>query len=510
MNQVSNIKIIKRALWFILFASTLIELLLFSSLNNLVGCIVTLASTKLFFDFVFKINIVRNHSICFIAFLQLFLFMYLPLPMTLLDGNEMSHDLYNPTQTYILQFIYFTIAIIAFKIACSRKSYRTNLSYQFLKSIGFYKAPTNRQLWVLGIIGLGFKFILMKNQFGDNATAGAGSLNMFSILMYSPICILFRSLFNEKPCNRSSAIKVYLYIGALVIVLIATNSRSAMLSPIVMYLFGYILEQIYKIHNKIWLSYKKLILGILALFIVTGPASDMATAMVIVRGSRSDMNVTELLNNSIKIFQDKESLNAYRKLMNGDKDVLALGEWDESYVSNIFLDRLCNYRVADATIYHAEKAGFGNENMLDDFLERFMSMYPGPITHFFFPDINKEDISYSPMDKLYDISQGGGLGGFKVGGSVGLGLATFGYFYFILVLLIYIVVFYLIDGVSRFFRNGQVFIPIFTLMTIYFTYFLMFQVANGIISQISFILWGFWWTAIWYAIVYKVVRIFIR
>ena len=51
-----------------------------------------------------------------------------------------------------------------------------------------------------------------------------------------------------------------------------------------------------------------------------------------------------------------------------DENQSAVGsEWQESYVSSPFLDRLCNYRVADATIYHAQKAGFGHKEMLDLF-----------------------------------------------------------------------------------------------------------------------------------------------
>ena len=108
---ISNISVIKSALWAILASSTILEMLIFPSLGNFIGCMVTGISTWLFFVNVFKIEIIRNRPISFVAFLQLFFFMFLPLPITLLDGNEMSHDLFIPMQTYIYQLFYFCICI---------------------------------------------------------------------------------------------------------------------------------------------------------------------------------------------------------------------------------------------------------------------------------------------------------------------------------------------------------------------------------------------------------------
>ena len=98
MKNISNIYVIKGSLWTILATCSIIELVFFPSFNNLIGCIVTCLSSLLFFTYVFKIDIIRNRPVGFIAFLQLFFFMFLPLPITLLDGNEMSHDLFIPIQ----------------------------------------------------------------------------------------------------------------------------------------------------------------------------------------------------------------------------------------------------------------------------------------------------------------------------------------------------------------------------------------------------------------------------
>ena len=300
-----------------------------------------------------------------------------------------------------------------------------------MKKWGYYAQPTNKQLWILGFVGLCFRLFMMSQQGkGDIQLAGAGTLNMFSLLLYCPICILFNPLLGKDNCSKKTQYIVYCYIAFLVILLIATNSRSQMLSPLVVFACCYLLKHIY-IHKKtLWLSYKKMFLFIVSIFILSGPASDMAIAMVAVRGERSSMSFSELLERSIEVYQDKEQLRFYRQWLS-DEDKSTVGaEWQESYVSSPFLNRLCNYRVADATIYHAQRVGYGNKEMLELFGNQLMTMFPGPIVDFFFSDIDKSKLNFSSMDKLYLLSMKGGVGGYKVGGDIGLGLVTFGYFYF--------------------------------------------------------------------------------
>ena len=373
-------------------------MLLFPSWENFLGCIVTLISCWLYFENVFKISIIREHPIGFIATLQIFLFMYLPLPVTLLDGNEMSHDMFIPSKTYLLQLIYFCIAILAFHFAGMKN--RQNKVYCWLKKIGYFYRPSNSQLWILGIIGLIFRLFMMSKQGSEDSLVGAGTLNMFSGFIYCPILILFNSLLGKNRCSKKSEYVVYAYIIFLFILLIATNSRSMMLSPLVVFVFCYIIKQIYTYRNTLWLSYRKIIFIIFALLIISGPAADMAIAMVMVRGDRSSMSFSELFDKSIEAYKDKEGLNAYRKMM--DKNQPAIGaDWQEYYVSSPFLDRLCNYRVADATIYHAQRIGFLNKEMLDYFGNLIITMFPGPIVKALFPDVDKSYYNFSPMDKLY-------------------------------------------------------------------------------------------------------------
>lgn len=111
---------------------------------------------------------------------------------------------------------------------------------------------------------------------------------------------------------------------------------------------------------------------------------------------------------------------------------------------------------------------------------------------------------------LNSLSTGASLiPGFAVGGDVGLGLAVFSWLYFPLVLLVYSCQFFIFDSLTRYVR-GKAFVPFFVLMNIYFSYFLTFTVAGGIISHVTSLLWGTWWTLFWTLLTYKLVRMVVK
>lgn len=509
-NKSKNISIIKNSLWIILGACFVLEMILFPSEDNFTGCVVSVMSTLLYFKVVFTIDTIRRRPVSFVASIYPFLFMYLPLPATLLDGNEMSHDMSEPMQTFGLQFLFFCCILLAFALA-DRWSKSHSVVYSLLRRCGYFKAPSNMQLWALGVIGLFFKLFLLNSQFGDGATAGAGTLSMFSLFLYSPICIYFKEMFGLKPVTTFEKRAVWAYMIILSLFLISTNSRSQMLSPFVVWVCCYMIQQIYKKTTRNWFTYKKLIIGIVAAFILLGPATDMGYAMLVVRGERVDMDFTTLLQRSIQVFQDKQQIEqakAEEATEAEAEEAYAIGDWNESYVSSIFLNRLCNYRVADQSIQYAKLVGYGNNSMKELFVADALMAPVGPIAKHL-TSAKKSDFEFSSMDYLYYLSTGVGLGGYKVGGDVGLGLATFGYTFFPLAILVYILVFILMNSVARF-TGGILNISFITLISIYFTYFLKFQVANGLIAQVTYLVWSFWWTMFWYLVVYKIVRLVVK
>ena len=504
----SSIDYIYNILLGILIISGLLELFIFPSWDNFLGISVSIVSLILYGKYVFKLSVMRRRPVSFLSFTALILFMYLPLPITLLDGNEMSHHLYNPKTTYLLQLCFFACCILAFNVAGTYTENHHGIR-RLLHQFGFFTTPSSSQLWTLGFIGWGFKLAILGSQFSGEEIyqAGQGSLSLFAVLIYAPLLILFKPLIGGEPTSAFSKVIVWGYTFFMMIVLISTNSRNQVIMPLLIVLICALLTILYK--RKVIVSAFNVVMAFLLFFIVAGPLSDLAYAMLIARSQRQNTKFTVLLQTTMDIYKDKEKLYKLKRIADrsrADGIYVQTNDWNENYVSSIFLNRVCNYRVVDASIYHAQRAGLHNQAMVDDFMTRLMIMFPQPVVDFLFGHIDKAKYAYSPQDKLYSVSRNSPLHvSYIVGGDIGLALATFGMLAFPLIFLIYLLEFIVFDNLVYPHHNKMVFSTL-VLIDIYSTYFLRFQVASGLFSHVSFLLWGFPLKTIMLLLVYNVVR----
>ena len=152
----------------------------------------------------------------------------------------------------------------------------------------------------------------------------------------------------------------------------------------------------------------------------------------------------------IDLYQDKEKrhylYNAF--LLRTDNGGDNLSGWSEYYVDNIFLDRFCNLRTIDGTLYNAQKAGFGcNEGQ-----RYFENFWIKEIPSFVANALGKKkDFQGTATDHMVVSNFGEGVyyyTGYKVGGETGIGLWMFGYSYYFIAFLIYIFVFYFLAAFS--------------------------------------------------------------
>ena len=511
--NINNVALIKKMLSTIIYISFFLVLIFFPSVENAIGGVVSILSMWLFFVKVFTIERMRSYPIVFVVFLQLFCFMYLPMPMTLLDGHPISYMMHNPIRTFCFQFLYYCIALAALLLGC-KLSKRHNGINEFLNQVGFFDSPSNKTLWILAIIGWIPKAVILQNQYSagsDIYQAGFGTLNMFAIFIYAPILILFKELFGDEPCTSNTKKIIYAYIVFLAVGLIATNSRSQMIAPVILVLFCYMFICIYKRVNTYFFTPKRVVIMIIATLLLTGPISDIGIAMVIARADRSDLSFSELFNHTIDIYLDKEQLYEYRAISNVIENETMDSQhdlsWDETYVSNIFFNRFCNYHVADASINLAEKAGYCNPKMVDDFNTRLKILLPQFLVNFFFENIDKSKTVYSPQDLLYALGYSGSISrSYRVGGDVGLGLATFGYFYFVVLFVVYTLMFLLLANLVSFVNAKPIF-SIYVLLNIYLTYFMLLTQGRGLGGRISYVIFSFWYSTIFLLLTTKIAKI---
>ncbi len=108
------------------------------------------------------------------------------------------------------------------------------------------------------------------------------------------------------------------------------NSRAAFLigiaSIIIAYFYG-LAVGIYKADKG---AMRKIALATFAVIVLSGPITDLALSMVIVRRFRTDVSATELVSETIKVFQNKKVIQSYRLDAVGNRSV-----WDEYYVDSL-------------------------------------------------------------------------------------------------------------------------------------------------------------------------------
>ena len=492
-----DVVLLKRALKLLLFLACLFEIIFFPTLNSLVLCFVSIGSLLIFNRFVFTLRIIRQYPVCFFVLLNIFLFMYLPIPATLFDAKPADESLFMPKTTYVLQFLYYVITIMAFRFAIASKKH--TLSSR-LKRWGYFPKPTPYILWFLGLIGCIPRLTLMVT----DLDLGQGLLNTLSFFMYAPICLLFMQLFGAKPSSKKQRIFVIFYLIAIEILLMGTNGRHYMITPFIIIFAGFIFSYFYDESRESIFSVKKIVLTVIVFLFISGPFADVATAMVIVRSQRADVSFVELIKLTYETSLDKKTLALAREADKLNNEYSSMStDWNEYYVSNVFLSRFCNYRVVDASIYHALRAGVPNSYMQEKALLYLLSLPPNPIPALLF-HIDK-NVHFSQMDYLYAKSMHQAPWAMlRVGGDVGLGLATYGLFYFFVILIIYVFLFKILKCVILL-SNGKALFSIFMMIQA-MEFFNIFTVHSGPIKFIAFIIWNFWWSTFIMLLVYKVIR----
>lgn len=502
---------LSKIFWFTLVLFCALQIVTYQKMDVVIGCCVSLVTYFVFAKKIFNSKSLKERPISFVAISGVILFTYFAPIMTYVEGHSITYNMISPITTFVWQLVYVLVTFVAY--IYTGKRHKREPIRQVLFKIGYFDSLNNKSLWVLGLIGLVGRIYLLKNQFGEEATSGAGTVYLLMIpFLMAPYCILFRPLLSksEKKYNGSK-VPFIVYTLVLLVMAVASNARNSMVTimltlllMVIFYCVNYrddIIKRILKI------SVKKIVLCFLAFLLFSGPISNFAVAMVAVRYMRSDISAKELFVETFNLAMDSEKMDDIKKSLNtveGNSDLtktMLEQDWNESYVSNVFMNRLCNYQVADASIYHAYRAGVPCQRFVDDCIEHMKILFPKPIVKLFFGNMDKDDLAYSPMDFLYAQSMHSPVRcGYIVGGDVGLALAVFGYFFPLFQFLIYTLIFRYLDSIV-FFDGQHTVIPVLTLVSIY-DFFYTFFVGTGILARLETFFW-----AIPFGIIAKVLMI---
>lgn len=480
----------KKYLWGFILICSLVEIILFPSIENGLLCLLSIIVTLQFCSVVNK-RVFITHNFSFWAYFTLFAYRYLPIFGTLLDNNPVSIGFHSAWNVFISETITFSVATLAFYTTCHLYHPNTRLSIYFNRW-GFFKQFDARSYWIMGILGLivsiGIKFI-----HNVEVTKLLGTINIFK---FAPLCLFFPSLVGFKYSKKSNIIK---YILLLSIITLTSGSRQVLLYPICTFILLFLLNAIksnQSILGNISLS-KKLVLIFL---IITVPIvferlslAMIASRTVVFDEKSSAIDIVSATIDNFNNPQKLENIVQAMELNNSNNSHSDINYWDERYISSSFLNRYCNLRLTDQTLYRLQQVGLNNPIMLDNFIRgNTILLFPTPVLNFFNINIDKTKYQHSPGDLLLSLSTGSPIFPANVVTShVADGLATFGYFYFPIQFAIWVLMFSLIDSFIFVKRNGEIIYSVFGLVSV-FTFLGLTRASAGCGHELYYCLRQYW------------------
>jgi hypothetical protein len=494
---------VKKWMGIILYLAVALEMIFFPSWQNFCGCIMSLICWGIFQSFFLKRDLILEHPFAFAMFFSMFLYRYLPLIATLIEGKPITYGFERAYQTFFFETLLFGVSALAFHFACSTKKKQNNFIQQFFYSAGFFN--NNVKIFLgLGFVGIVARLYVYAQGYGDITYGDVFGKFMSGVicLMYVPLCLLFPTLLRINVSTGTKRIVEY-YTVFIFLLNFATNSRMAILTPIATLILLFLLHVLKdNINIKNFISPTKMVMFAVLFVFGLSFLSEISLAMLANRGIRQDIKWTTLINETIETYQDERMMQILRSELTEEiHSTKSYSEgWDEAYLDNFMLNRYGNMRITDETLYHANKMGWMNKKMQDDFFTQLWKLLPTPLLTMLNISIDKEKLEYSRGDILASEF----LGGYRVTSHVGDGLSTFGYWYFPIQCILFFFVFKLLDCFVFYSKSGIIYSAL-GLVNI-FTFLGLFRNAGGCLSEAGFCIRGFWQLCVVYLMFFVIIK----
>lgn len=488
LHQTDILGSIKQWISNILFIACGCEVVFFYSWENIYGCITLLYGWILISNLCVKRKYINKYPLPTLVMFGLGLcYSVLPIIVTLLEGKPLTFNFQVPYLTFTNQIISVTVIILAFRWAI--KSYKPrNWLNLFWNKIGYMTVISEKGIWIMGVIGFVALLSIVGRQGVEREYQATGNTieivtSFLSTLSLVPICLYFKHLYGDHSPTKSKRFVKY-YIAVLMLVGIATTRRMLIFNSIVTIALVYLFLLIY--NNRNIFTTKNICFICIAGYLTFGPFADLAAAMILNRQLVHSTNASNTLKKVWNLYQDKQALHkAYRLAMattdNGGENQLG---WSEYYVDNIFLDRFCNLRTIDATLYNAKKCGFGVQEGKKYYEDFWINELPSPIVKSLGL---KKEFHGTATDHMVinNFGERYSLFGSKVGGETGIGLWMFDYWYYLIALVTYFVMFYFLCSFVNI-NGGYLLMPIPIIINL-MRYWMFFLNANGIFSSMGYV-----------------------
>ena len=449
----------------------------------------------------------------------------LPPLATFIEGKSLTNNLYHPDLVLLHAFVCLLFLIAAYTIYRRWRFFqglRWIVARKIYQPFGLFRFPSNLHLFLMGIIGLiamGFQIFVVGIYQNDILGISNKFLQGLYPLAYLPYVILVRTVTGPNGrISRKWFLILSIYTVLIVFVSMGQNSRSAFLigaaSILLAYFYG-LAVGLYKANAG---TIRKILLLVFGLLVLSGPITDLALSMVIVRGKRADISALDLVAETIKVYQNKETLRSSRLDAVGNRSF-----WDWWYVDNIFMARLANLKLADNSIDLALSMGKITKSYIRDIeLQRVLSAFPRPIIDVFDLPVDKDLVEPASSGDFMLYAVTGNpyvLGGFRAGSIFGNGYALFGWWYPLIFSALALLLFPLEDAlttrlpISQIIQTSNEWIPVLApvvIVDLFSRFFYLTSAATGsesLSSLASYLVRGWLQVLFVYALIYWITYI---
>ena len=279
-----NVSNISKWILVLLCVLSLFEMVFYPEIENIYGCGTFIIGWLFLHFFVMKY---RNAKKCFLPFISLFglgiCFYFMPLLMTLVEGKPLTFRFQNPYLTFNYQLLNLVMLILAFRL-CLRIYRPNNVLSKLWNKIGYFTPPSDKQIWVMGFIGIFSQVFLLTIMGTEDAEAEnlgflGHLLGVTKVFACFPILLLFKKLYSNNTFTKTEKGPIIIYLIVLAALGLATGKRTMIFSSFVTIAMCYIVP-LFSENKKIF-SRKSVVYGFIAGYLVTGPLADLAAAMAL-------------------------------------------------------------------------------------------------------------------------------------------------------------------------------------------------------------------------------------
>ena len=502
---------LKKGIYFSVISAVALQIIFFSSVPNAFGSCSILLSWVFTHDIIMKPeNFLKYTFSSFIVFGFYVTQFYIPLVFTLLEGKPLVYNLKYPISVFLHSILAYGCLLIAFTLYKRQLNFPRKVLTVFLNKFEFFKVPTRSQIWIMGGLGA-LSLVASRIFFAGARTTGTEVLKFIVGLepfSYLPFLLLFPSILADggrKNNLKVSTTIIVVYILFLIVLGTMANTRGLFMRGItIIGLLFFLALVIGKINHRI-IKLRNIVIASVGFWILTGPLSDLGTSMVMVRNLRTDISPKELLVETLEIYEDKDAVRQYKQSAR-----TKVRDWDETYFDNIFLTRFSNLKYSDASLEQAFRMSNPDEEMQDVVYMKYLSVLPQPLLDIMGISLNKSYYGEASFgDFLYLRASGTGYGSFRTGNFMGMGLASFGWFYLVVLLMGAVLLFNFVDSlVLKEYRGiaGRYSVAGLLSVLLCFTYFGVSTPSESITTIFHYITRGWIQTIILYALLFGIAR----